>query len=522
MKRAQWTSAWAATVLGGLWLGLFPLLSRFSYTGITRSKWEIAMALGAFTLGAGAMLFACGTWRQVKWLRPGRGLMALFFLWVALSAEFGSAADLLNQNGERVVWVGAGRYEGLPTQLCYGAIFLTLSLLRPKMKAVSCCAAAGLLCMLGVTLGQYAGYNVLGFYPGRLSVRTNYEFQSTLGNIDMVAGVLAVLVPLTLGEWIHSGGRRGALLLPAGLGGVLMLLMMEVQSGLLALLCALWLLCGLLLRCPECRARGMAVLCGVMACVSLRLLLGLPWLDGLQAPWNLPTRPDAPLPLLSGTEPVVFPWHPVWWKFVPLLLCAPLGFLGARWRKRPGAATPLWLTLLLLALSVAFVLLLVALVEVPASAGGLWELHEVLCGRAQDSFGSERLGVWRCTLEIARQHPLFGTGPDTFLAVMSGYLKENGLRFRQLFDSPHNMLLAILVQNGAPALALFVLGMAALIVSSARKKEGRALAAALLCFLTQGLFSFSLAIVSPIFWAAAGLAAGLDGTRQPEKKGRCS
>ena len=56
-----------------------------------------------------------------------------------------------------------------------------------------------------------------------------------------------------------------------------------------------------------------------------------------------------------------------------------------------------------------------AIVELPESRGGLYELSEILHGRARDSFGSYRLGVWRNSLIIARQHLFTGTGPNTFL-----------------------------------------------------------------------------------------------------------
>lgn len=43
-----------------------------------------------------------------------------------------------------------------------------------------------------------------------------------------------------------------------------------------------------------------------------------------------------------------------------------------------------------------------------AEGGALWEMHELLNGRAQDAFGSERIGVWRMTLEMTAHSPWFG------------------------------------------------------------------------------------------------------------------
>lgn len=436
----------------------------------------------------------------------GRWLLALYFLWVTISALLGSDAERRDGTGDLVVLMGSGRFEGLYTQLCYAAVLLGMSWIRPRRGWVLTAASLGVLAMGVIIALQYAGLNPLGFYPRGRSIYTNYEFQGTLGNIDMIAGYLALLTPLLLGSWVTLGGHGGWVLLPAGFLAVLVTLCMDVQSGLLALLAGAALLIALLLNRPEYRRRGLIVLGGVLICVTLRWLIGLPWIDGLKAPWLCEQRPDALLPKLTGSEPVLFPWQPSLFKLLPALLGAGLlalcPVIGRLDRRKVSLRMIVAAALAMAALAV----LAVWLLPIPQSMGSLWELHEILNGRMQDSFGSERFGIWRHTLLVAREHLLFGTGPDTFLRVMGDHLAETGVTFIQTFDNPHNMLLAILVQNGLPALVLFAAGMAVTALRAARSPGGMPLAAALCCYLVQGMFSFSLCIVSPMFWAVAGLA----------------
>lgn len=526
-ERAYAAGRVLATLLGMLWLGVFPLLGviwrdgwpwqlPLSYSSMTRSKWELALLLGGVGTALLPVLVCCG-WQRINWKNPARWLLAGYFGWVALSAWQGSSAGLEDASGQLVVWIGSGRYEGLSTQLCYLVILLAMSLCRPYMKPLLTAAALGALAMAAVIAGQYLGGNPLGLYPGTRSIYTNYEFQGTLGNIDMVAGYLALITPLLLGSWAVQGGPMGCLTLPTGAVCVLLMLMIDVQSGLLALMAGAGLLLALMLNQPQLRSRGLQVLALILACVTLRSLIGLPWVDGLEAPWYCEVRPDALLPRLTGTEAVVFPWAPSWKKLLPALAAAVLLVLSVPLRRRPGRRVPLGVILALIAVLAAAAVLAVWLLPIPEGSGMLWELHEILNGRMQDSFGSERFGVWRHTLLIARKHLLFGTGPDTFRSVLREHLAETGAALQQTFDNPHNILLAILMQNGLPALLLYAAGIAAAVVLSRRSRSGLAVSAGVLCYLVQCMFCFSLCIVTPIFWALTGVCIAL--TDRPAVKG---
>lgn len=496
MKHTQ--KEWPAvimTILGALWLGAFPLWQDLSYAHITKAKWLGALVLcGVTLLAAAVMLMILAAQKRLHLARrsPLQLLAAAYFAWVALSAWQGAWADSLNGSGQLAVWMGAIRYEGLLTQLVYGLIFLTFSFFPVKTKAVKLAAAAALVVFTGIVAVQYAGVNVLGLFPKGRSIYTNYEFQGTIGNIDMVSGYLSLITPLLLGGYV-TRDMGGWLLLIAGLAGAALEWCMEVQSGLiaLALLCALLAL--LALRYPAYRFRVCVVLAGVAAGLLLRGALFLPWLDS-----------DTP----RVAQPVTFTFG----RQAALGLVAAVFFALLAWlmHRKQGKAVPARWIIALVAAVVVLVVGTVMLLPIPESAGGLYELHEILCGRVQDHFGSWRLGVWRHSLDMSRESLLFGNGPDTFYYAMHDHLQEAGAKLGENFDNPHNEYVAILANNGLPALLTYLALLGWTLLACIRRRRWP-LALAIGCYAAQGFFSFSICLVSPMFWAVMGMAAALCG-----------
>lgn len=474
-------------------LGLFPLMTDFSYSTITRAKWlglqglwMLALLCGLTTIFA---LLAARQVRQVRW-HPLTLLALGYLVWVGVSAWLGPLGHQLNDRGEWVWWMGAVRYEGMAAKLCYVLLMLCLSLYPQRWRVTLGAAALALGIFCGVVALQYLGRNPLGLFPAGRSIYTNYEFQGTIGNIDMVSGYVSLVMPMLLAGYVVLPGRGWHLLGGAGLG-MLLTLCMEVQSGLIVLGAALLWTVGYALCHGEKRGRCLLVLAVGVCCAGLRLMLRLPWLDGgsiVGLRWSC-----------AGAA---------------LLAAGVLLALGVVWRMHhPAAKTPHSLrprtVVLLAALLVLTVLLALRIAELPESMGGLYELSEILHGRVQDSFGSYRLGVWRNTLLMARDHLWTGTGPNTFVYAMYQQLQQAGLSYPETFDSAHNQYLTILAENGLPGLVFYAgfLG-GALWLGMRRARRSPLLwltTLPLFCYALQDVFSFSICLVAPMFWAVAGM-----------------
>ncbi len=480
------------TLLGILWLAVFPLACDFTYAHITEAKWT-AMWVGT-GLSIPAACFVLGWMEAGRMRRPA--LLPLFLVlgllsWTAVAAHEGSWADAVNDRGQLVTIWGDARFEGLLAQAGYTLIFLGMSLYPVKLCRVSAAAAAALGLFTLLTAVQYTGTNPLGFFPEGFNIRANYEFQGTIGNIDMVVGYLALVTPLTLLPWLLRGGAGRGWAAAGGLCGVALFLFTEVQAGYfaLAVLCAA--LVYFMLTRPACRGRGFLLLAGMAGTLLLRRSVLLPWLD--------------------GSEEVCLNLSPDAWKPVLLGLGAAGLLAGLLLRKREGGKGLSRRTALLILGGLALCsLLAVALLPLPQSAGGLWELHEILQGRPQDSFGSERWGVWRIAVDMALDHPVAGIGPDTFSQAEEGYLADAFMLLEQHFDNPHNLFLGYLYASGFPGLLLYLALLGVLLRQCLRGGDaGAVLGVALLCYLAQGCFTFSICLISPMAWAVMGMAAAL-------------
>ena len=163
----------------------------------------------------------------------------------------------------------------------------------------------------------------------------------------------------------------------------------------------------------------------------------------------------------------------------------------------------------------------------PGQSGGIWELKEILHGRVLYSFGSNRLGVWIYSMQMAPERLLTGSGSGTFVFRFRSFMNQNGYQLPTSqggvplgtnFDAPHNEYIAYLINNGLPAVLLF----AALVLAVAfarRKPAGSKVrvspadrictlspwAATVVCYAVQAFFSFSVCLVAPMFWVVAGI-----------------
>lgn len=492
--REDTTLTYLWTALAALWLSVFPLWQEGTYSSITRAKWEGTLLFTALTLGAGlfAALYGLIKYRRLPFRFCREQIMALaLFLLMGLSACFGAYAQQINKNGQLCVWMGSLRYEGMATQLCYMAIFLVMSLHPIREDWLLHLCALSLLGQCTVVVLQYLDLNPLGLFPGSLSTRTNYEFQGTIGNIDMVSGYLSLILPMLLGSFILTP-KGGWLWLAAGCCGTLWMMCMEVQSSLIALGVFACLIVAAMLWKPGLRGRGTLVLGVMVFCYALRKCIAFPWLDEVE---NLTL-------CLPGTGGMIL-----------LLLGLVLILSGIRLMHPHKPLFTLQgrqVVLLLLGMLAVGVIILLAL-PLTEEWGGLWEIREVLLGRGQDSFGSYRLGVWRQTLQLSREHLLLGNGPDTFWYAFREHLQKAGVSFPESFDNPHNEYLALLVNDGLPALLCYLLLLFSTLRRCRRNPRQWALLAGLTAYAAQGIFSFSICIVAPMFWAALGMGAVSDG-----------
>lgn len=149
----------------------------------------------------------------------------------------------------------------------------------------------------------------------------------------------------------------------------------------------------------------------------------------------------------------------------------------------------------------------------------LHELHELLHGRAEDSFGTGRFYIWRQMLARIPDRLLVGTGPDTArFTDLAPFVRRDelgnvvydaaGRAITATITDAHCYPLHILYCQGLPALLswLSLVGVALVHWYQGRRELHTALlGAGLVCFLCAMLFCFSSVIIMPYLWLTLGL-----------------
>ena len=146
-------------------------------------------------------------------------------------------------------------------------------------------------------------------------------------------------------------------------------------------------------------------------------------------------------------------------------------------------------------------------------SGMFHEIHLLLHGKAEDTFGSGRIYIWRNVLQRVPDQFWLGSGPDTMaLAGIEPFTKYNenlNMMLVAEIDMAHNEYLNVLFHQGVFAFAAY-LGMLVLLAVKWLRRASTVPAVAVLgsaaaCYCVQAFFGFSLCMTAPFFWMVLGL-----------------
>lgn len=140
----------------------------------------------------------------------------------------------------------------------------------------------------------------------------------------------------------------------------------------------------------------------------------------------------------------------------------------------------------------------------------LLEASLLLRGEADGSFGSGRLAIWRDCLYLVRERPLLGGGPDTLWLRGLEPLAwvHDGSVIPSDITAAHNEYLNILVNQGAIALAAYLVLLATALLRCFRQARNARYALCgigLLCYAAMAFFSISTCITAPFVWLLLAL-----------------
>lgn len=476
-----------------LMLSIFLLIMppRF-YVGITLTKYLFfAIATGSYVVIAVIVRFIFffeGYNFQSSWKRttPSQLVFMGFIIVMLLSCLLSPYRDQ--------TFFGAGRYEGMLTGLLYLAAFYFLSRYGKlgRWHLITFAVTMMVVCILGIV--QY--YGSLIFYPSG-SDYLSTSFLTTIGNVNMVSGVLCLAFPMFAIAVVRGESNfRWFYLIPLFLTTYLQCCM-NVRSGVVGFLVVLVLMLPVMFRSLTNLKRA-TVVWTVLAAAAL-----------LQALQNMNEQGAKEIAPTFGVFLFLFVFC--------LTLSGVVWTIGKyfRVRKKRRAAAIAMGVILLLGLGVF------AFNPTGQKNGLVYESSEVLQGNENDTFGSNRIFLWKRTLPLIFERPLLGSGADTFRWVfMAEYGDEvhSTINSYIYFDNAHNEYLQMGINYGIIGLLVYLIAVGCALFANWKKYDDPMLDMAsysVMCYLVQGFFSFSVPLVAPLFWMMLGICDS--GTYDPQR-----
>ena len=419
------------------------------------------------------------------------------------------------------VWIGIpepnGRYDGAVTQLSYAAIFLIIShWYRPRVRDFAVFGiSASLVGLIGIL--QFYGMDFLKLWPNYLSAYEvnnfyNIFFRSTLGNVDIVSTYVCIAILLCGFLFVRMKSKWQPLWLAASALNFWLMDLADADSGRVGVLVAVVLAIPFIVENRKSFGRT--------------LILGASWL----AVYTLQNLFYDALVVNARTVGSLLPYAGA----VVVLLALGILVSGVRGLSRTRgqgsgirSRGPRWLDgeqgagsragwLLGVILIVVIIVAGLAGVEVlgkrsaeSANPGGIiYEVREVLHGRIADEMGTNRVYIWRNAFKVYPDHPLIGSGPDTFKQV---FPEEAQNRYGQIYDKAHSEYIQLLVCQGILGLICYLIFLVSASLKAVPKAFKNPLVMAVLAafigYVAQAFFNISLPIASQMLWVFAGMLA---------------
>ena len=374
------------------------------------------------------------------------------------------------------------RYTGLLTQLLLAMILIGVSRFGHCKERHFVAFGISITILSIISIVQKLGINVFGFYPSNNTYYNYPSFLGTIGNVDTLAAIISLAVPLFLGLFVKIEAVYGKLYLIPLFFSAMTLTLGGAESGLLGVAAVSVVTPTLLIRSMKDLRWTLVGFAVALVGVALGSTMGIGVANGVRF-----------LRFNFGTLTIAC-----------LVLAAVFG--ATSWALRFIRKEPSGRMFRNAFLAVAVACVVVALTAIwfwPGDKGTLYQASQMLHGHFEDSYGSNRIGIWRVTLTNVPEVPLLGGGPGT-LYLRTVKVLSSGVVARLA----HSVYLQYLVDTGILGLLSYL----AIIVTSLfvrRRDQWKpvhfALILAALSYAAQDFFNLGVPVASPFFWIVLGL-----------------
>ena len=468
-------------------LAVFPfVISPKLYINLTETKfWTFVVLTLCFVAAIAVTVLKCYMTKHIRTTRQMGGIrqftlpqlfIIAYMIWGVLSAVLSDYDNL---------FIGQSRYEGVLSMLLYGIIFILLSFWGEFSNRF----IYGMACM-SILVGFFAFTQIMGshfMYPDGYSYG-NSGFLSTIGNIDCVSGLISIVLPALCVGFILQESKLRFLSLAGIIIFTYVQLAINVDSGKLALTAALLISIPFILNSKRNIVRALIMFAAILGTAGIQKSFAANY-DQIMNIYSFEaTHSKAAIIMI-----------------IMALLCGIAAYIVYK-KVDEIKISPKKVAMVLGC--VIGILVIAGFVFIFTYSGAnplLVELSAALHGNLTDEAGSGRGAVWKRCIQLIGENPIFGSGTGAFLTAFAPY----NVGLPETFDFAHNDFLQIAACQGIVGLALYL----GFIISLAVRgfKNVFTCPWVLVCisscvgYIVYSFFTFSIAIVSPLFWVMAGL-----------------
>ena len=376
------------------------------------------------------------------------------------------------------------RYTGLLTQLLLAIILIGVSRFGHCKERHFIAFGISITILGAISIVQKLGVNIFGLYPNGSTYYNYPSFLGTIGNIDTLAAIIALAVPLFLGLFVKREAPYDKYYLIPLFFSSMLLTLGGAESAMLGVAAVSVVTPALLIRSMKDLRRTLGGAALALGGVAVGKILR----DCIRMRNGVLTLRFSIGSLVTACVVLAAVFGAAFWL---------LQFV----RKEPSGR--MFRNAFIVLAVVCVIGALTAVWFWPGQSGTLYEASQILHGHFDDNYGSERIGTWRTTLTNVPEAPILGGGPGT-LHLRTIRTLANGAVARLA----HNVYLQYLVDTGILGLLSYL----AVIVTSIfvrRRDQWKqvciALILAALSYAAQDFFNLGVPVASPFFWIVLGL-----------------
>lgn len=383
---------------------------------------------------------------------------------------------------------GVGRREGLITISLYVFTFLFVSLFgKFKRRYITYFAISAFL-LNTIAFLQYIGFNPFNMYQDGIGTH-NVSFMITIGNVDFISSLYCILLGVSFGTLMFIDDLKPyekILHLLSIFFGMFIMGIIDVLSGKVAIIAMIIILFPFLVSSNKRLSNFLVIIAAVLLAYCFNVFI----------------NPEYHYDL--GRLDLYFQFNYIIVLF--LIVSFALLYLARILRnvKYDFSNNKSIIKKMYLGIICCGIVGMIIIYFVSFKNGFLREIHEIMHGNFDDKFGTYRIFLWKRTLAIFPDYPLFGTGPDTFaIRFMARFTNDiAAIGPLTINDTAANVYLTMLINIGVIGLLSYLSFIASQIKEGIKKinSNSAVFLIAIVCFLIQDFFNLWIVIVTPIFW----------------------